>query len=315
METSKNTSGIGNEKEIDLSEIFSILWNGKILITGVTSLFSILAVTYSLSLPNIYQSKAMLSSVNDSNNGSLNQAMQGYSGLASLAGINLSNSSSSKSVIAIEKLKTLSFFEKNILPNIFLPDLMALESWDADTNNIIYNKEIFNNETQAWVRQAKYPLTQIPSAQESHKAFMGHLNTFKDVDTGFFTITIKHQSPHIAKAWTELIIEQLNHFFREKDKIESQAAMNYLNFQMLETSFSEIKLVIAQLLQQKMQQLTLIEASEFYVFDYIDPPVVMETKSEPNRSLLCILGAFMGAILGILIVLARSYTFHSNKHH
>ena len=62
---------------------------------------------------------------------------------------------------------------------------------------------------------------------------------------------------------------------------------------MAQTSFSEIKLVIAQLLQQKMQQLTLIEASDFYVFEYIDPPAAMENKSEPSRAAICIIGAIL----------------------
>ena len=51
--------------------------------------------------------------------------------------------------------------------------------------------------------------------------------------------------------------------------------------------------------------MTLIEASEFYVFDYIDPPAVMEQKSEPGRALICIIGAFLGAFLSIIIVLLR----------
>ena len=49
------------------------------------------------------------------------------------------------------------------------------------------------------------------------------------------------------------------------------------------TGLSEIKQVLAQLLQEETKKLTLIEANQFYVFDYIDPPAVMEQKSEPNR--------------------------------
>jgi hypothetical protein len=50
------------------------------------------------------------------------------------------------------------------------------------------------------------------------------------------------------------------------------------------TSLSEIKQVLAQLLQEETKKLTLIEANQSYVFDYIDPPAVMEKKSEPKRS-------------------------------
>ncbi len=308
METNNNNFVDKNEKEIDLKELFTVLWGGKWLIVSVTSIFSIIAIIYSLSLPNVYQSRAILSPVGDSGGGGLNQVMKNYGGLASLAGVNLSSTdASSNSVKALEKLNTLSFFENNIMPNIFLPDLMAFDSWDASNNKIIYDTDMYDFDSQTWTRDYEYPRTQTPSAQESFNIFAGHFQASKDIDTGFVTISVKHESPYVAQAWTELIIDQLNYFFRAKDKLEAQAAMNYLNIQMTQTSFAEIKMVIAQLLQQKMQQLALVEASDFYVFDYIDPPAVMETKSEPVRSVICIIGAFLGGILGCLIVIIRFY--------
>ena len=83
--------------------------------------------------------------------------------------------------------------------------------------------------------------------------------------------------------------------------------MNFLNTQMALTSYTEIKQVVAQLLKQKMQQLTLIEANEFYVFSYLDQPAVPKEKIEPTRSSICILGTIFGFMLGVLIVLVRSY--------
>jgi len=73
------------------------------------------------------------------------------------------------------------------------------------------------------------------------------------------------------------------------------------------TSYTEIKQVVAQLLKQKMQQLTLIEANEFYVFSYLDQPAVPKEKIEPTRSSICILGTIFGFMLGVLIVLVRGY--------
>ncbi|MDC3216942.1 Wzz/FepE/Etk N-terminal domain-containing protein [Gammaproteobacteria bacterium] len=287
------------DEAIDFRELFKVLWDGKFLVIAVTSIFSIAAVIYSLSLPNIYQSKAYLSPVGEQVG--TGQGMQGVGGLASLAGISLSpQSGGSKSIKALEKLNSLSFFSENILPNIFLPDLMAIESWDESSNSIIYDRKIFDKETKAW-------LVEIPSAQQSYRAFNENLRIFKDELTGFVTIAVKHQSPYIAKEWTELIVNELNDFFRAKDKVEAKAAMNFLNAQIAQTSFTEIKQVIAKLLQEKTQQLTLIEVNDFYVFEYIDPPAVMEKKIEPTRSFICIVGAFLGAVLGVFIVLIRFY--------
>jgi LPS O-antigen subunit length determinant protein (WzzB/FepE family) len=174
-----------------------------------------------------------------------------------------------------------------------------MKAWDADNNIIIYDENMFDQETQAW--------SQVPSLQKSHKMFLDITSLSQNKTTGFVTVSVKHRSPHIAKAWAELIVEQLNHFFRTKDKLEAQLAMDFLNIQMAQTRHTEIKQVIAKLIQQKMQQLTLIEANKFYVFSYLDPPLVMEEKIEPNRKSISILGAILGGLLGILILLIQQY--------
>ena len=291
------------DDEIDFGEIFNILLLQKWFILSVTTLFAVCSVIYSINLPNIYQSKSLLSPT-DQNNG-VSQAMKSYGGIASIAGIDLSQSSGGKTAQAIEKIKTLSFFENQILPNIFLPDLMAVDSWDSSSKKIIYNKDLYNEESKSWVSK-----NLVPSSQKSFEIFKKNMYVSENRDTGFVTVVVKHKSPVVAKEFSEIIINELNKFYRSKDKREAQAAMVYLNSQMAQTSLSEVKQVIAALLQQKIQQKTLIEANEFYIFSYIDPPAIMEKKSEPSRATICIIGTIFGLIFGIIIVLIR---FYSNK--
>jgi len=108
--------------------------------------------------------------------------------------------------------------------------------------------------------------------------FLEHLSLSIDQKTSFLTLKVKHQSPYIAQEWAELIIDQINKFYRKKDKNEAEKAVNYLNSFMANASLTEIKQTIATLLQQETQKLTLIEANEYYVFEYIDPPAIMEKK-------------------------------------
>ena len=136
---------------------------------------------------------------------------------------------------------------------------------------------------------------------------MKKLQVSQDYDTKFLTISFKHESPHIAKEWTELVVNQINDSFRARDKLEAESAMNFLYTQMALTSYTEIKEVVAQVLKQKMQQLALIEANEFYVFSYLDQPAVAKEKIEPSRSSISILGALFGFMLGVLTVLVRGY--------
>jgi uncharacterized protein involved in exopolysaccharide biosynthesis len=308
QETHMNKQPNNFDDEIDLRQLFHVLLEGKWIIISVTAFLSIIGVIYSLFLPNIYESKALLVPVNPSSN--ISGALGGYSGLAGLAGISIpSGGDEGNSVKAIQKISSLSFFEDSILTNIYLPDLMAVKSWNPKTNTVSFNENIYDMKSATWIRDYSYPQQQIPSAQESFEEFKLKLNLNEDKNTGFVTLSIKHQSPFVAKQWAELVVNEVNGFYRQKDKLESEKAVSYLNHQISLTSFSEIKQVLSELLQEETKKLTLIEANKFYVFDYIDPPAVMEIKSEPKRVLICILGALLGGMLSIVLVLIRHYAF------
>jgi len=307
QETYTNKSSNDFDDEIDLRELFYVLLEGKWIIFSVTSFISIIVLIYSLLLPNIYEAKAMLVPVNPSSG--IAGALGSYSGLAGIAGISLpAVGDEGNSAKAVEKIRSLSFFENNILPNIQLPDLMAVKSWNYKTNILNFDGSIYDTSSNTWVRDYSYPQQQIPSPQESFEVFKTkHLSLSEDTKSGFITLSIKHQSPFVAKQWVELIVNEVNSFYRQKDKIETEKAVSYLNQQVSLTSLSEIKEALAQLLQEETKKLTLIEANQFYVFDYIDPPAVMEEKSEPKRALICILSALLGGMLSIVIVLIRHY--------
>jgi len=295
------------DDEIDLRELFYVLLEGKWIIVYVTAFISIIGVIYSLLLPNLYESRAMLVPVNSSSG--ISGALGSYSGLAGLAGISLpSGGDEGNSAKAIEKINSLSFFKNNILPNIYLPDLMAVKSWNSKKNTLAFDDSIYDTKSNTWIRDYSYPQQQIPSAQESFEVFkIKHLSLSEDKISGFITLSIKHQSPFVAKQWVELVVNEVNAFYRQKDKLESEKAVSYLNQQISMTDLSEIKIVLAQLLQEETKKLTLIEANQYYVFDYIDPPAAMEKKSEPKRALICIFSALLGGMLSLVIVLIRHY--------
>ena len=291
-------------EEIDLRALFNILLDGKRFIISITAFASLIGIIYSLLLPNIYQSTALLAPVNPSTN--ISGALGEYSSLAGLAGISLPDSDTGNSPKALQKIGSLSFFENNIMKNIYLPDLMAVKSWDGRKNILSYDDRIFEASSNTWVRDYKYPKKQIPSAQESFEKFISeHLTLSEEKKTGFITLSVKHQSPFIAKQWVELVIDEVNAFYRQKDKSDSEKALSYLNQQISMTSLSEVKQVIAKLLQEETKKLTLVEANQFYVFDYIDPPAIMEEKSSPKRIFICILFALFGGIMSILLVILR----------
>ena len=54
----------------------------------------------------------------------------------------------------------------------------------------------------------------------------------------------------------------------------------------------------------------LAKVSEQYALTVIDPPLIPEKKSKPNRALICILGTLLGGMLSVLIILVRKLIFN-----
>lgn len=301
-----------DDEHLNIYEILAFIIKEKLLIFLIASLFSLSGLLYSISLPNIYQSKAILApNIVYSSQSNL---LGAYNNLTSLAGISSAPEANQVNYLkALKKIKTLSFFEESILPNIFLPNLMAVKSWDSKTNEIVYDKNVYKKTNDPLIHKNMGFKKDLPSVQDSYYEFLKHININQDLKTSFITIEVKHQSPYIAKIWANLLIDEINEFYREKDKLSAERSIEYLYARIAETSFAEIKQTIASLIQQETKTLTLIEADKFYVFEFIDPPAVMEKKSEPARALICIISAIAGLMFGIFFVFAKYFFLKQDR--
>ena len=292
--------------EIDLKEVFFVLWNKKILIGFLTTISAILSIIYALSLQNIYTSHSLLApSITED---SLSSKLGGISSFGSLAGIGLT-ASGSKSIEAIERIKSFEFFSTYLLPNMKLQNIMAVKEWIPEGDTLIYDEELFNNNTGRWVRAVSYPKKSIPSAQEAFLHFKKTLSISENKNTSFITISIEHQSPIIAQKWVTLIINQVNESMRINDELKAQKSVVYLGEISQSNKIKSIGDSISNLIEDQMRTLMLSNSSnDAYVFEIIDSPIVPELKSKPSRGLICILGTILGGMLSLLGILIHHYT-------
>ena len=291
--------------EVDLRELFGVIWNSKILIGSIISVFLVLAIYFAINTPNIYRSNALLAPAEEST--SFSGAFQGLSGLAGLAGINIPPGGSSQAEKAIKVMSSMKFFREKILTNIYLPDLMANPRWDPVTNTLSYDSDLFDIESNKWVRKVAFPYKANPSDQEAFEFFQEIFSVSSDKVTGFITISVKHVSPHIAKKWALIIIDEINSQFREEDRAMALSSIQYLNNQISTTSVVEVRQALSELLQSQIQTSMLTDAKKDYVFSVIDPPFSPEVKDQPNRFIIVILGVIFGSVIGSVISIYRFY--------
>ena len=296
--------------EIDLKELFSVLWKAKILIIVITSFFALSTVLYALSLKNFYKSEAILSVAGESNAlGSLS----GMGGLASMVGINLPISSEGKGEIAVKTIQSRAFLKHLITFENVLPSIMASESYDLQSKKIQFDPEVYNENNGVWVREPGENKQSKPSYLEAYKAYLSQVSINKDEFTNLITISVEHISPIFAKEFLELIINEADELLRNKDLQESSAAIAFLNNEIPKSSLITMRDAISKLVESQLQKQMLSKINEEYILKVIEPPFIPEVKSKPMRAVICILGTLLGGILAIIWVIMRHYNSSSLK--
>jgi LPS O-antigen subunit length determinant protein (WzzB/FepE family) len=69
--------------------------------------------------------------------------------------------------------------------------------------------------------------------------------------------------------------------------------------------------VFYQLIEEQTKTIMLAEVSKEYVLRTIDPANAPDDKAKPKRALIVVLGAMLGGMLSVLIVLVRYFSTKS----
>jgi uncharacterized protein involved in exopolysaccharide biosynthesis len=289
------------DDEIDLRELISAIWQGKWIIIVTTFVFALAGVFYALSLPNIYKSDVLLAPVVESSG--LNIPGQ-LGGLAALAGVNL-GSGGEKTGLALEILKSREFIGRFIEKyDLFVP-IMAADGWNRGSNSLVLDDEIFDSQSQEWVRNVAPPFSVKPSLLETYEEFMKLMSVSLDQNSGMVTLSISHYSPFLAKQWASILVQEINDEMRNRELTEAQDSIDYLNTQIELTNIADVRTMLFSLIEEQSKTVMLANVRDEYVFKTVDPAVVTEKKAKPARALICVLSAMLGGFLSVLIVLFR----------
>ena len=296
------------DDEIDLRELWDTLWQGKLQIAGITAVFAIASVIIVLMLPNIYRSEALLAPAEESQGGGLAALAGQFGGLASIAGINLSDGATDPTTVAIEILKSRRFIKTFIANHSLLVPLMAADSWNESTDELILDNDIYDSDNQQWVRNVSAPLKPKPSDIEAYEVFIDEvISVSQDKKSGLVTLSVDFYSPTLAKQWVDWLVTDLNNYMRSKDLKNAERTINYLTEQLNGTSIADMQTIFYQLIEEQTKTIMLANVRQHYVLEAIDPAVVPEKEVEPKRALICVLITLLGGFVAVVYVLVRSF--------
>jgi uncharacterized protein involved in exopolysaccharide biosynthesis len=286
------------DDEIDLSELFAILWAEKWLITCITAAAAIISVVVSLLMTEIYRADATLApSEVEQNAGGLSPQL---GGAAALLGVSLGGGNGNNVSNAIATLRSRQFIGRFIADNDLLVPLFA-SSWDKNEQRSVIDEEIYNADSGHWLLEYG-----PPNDQEAYRVFSNILSISGPArDSGIVTVAITWHNPMEAAMWLNKLIAALNQEVRARDVNEANSAIAYLRQQLEATQLVDMQRVFFQLIESQTRITMLADVRDEYVFRVIDPAVTPDRKLAPKRALIAIIGTLAGGILGVILVFVR----------
>lgn len=279
--------GYPEEEEIDLIELWQILWKRRLLIISVTLLCGFASAAISLLMPNVYRAEVLLSPVaEEGSKTGIASALGGLGGLASLAGVSLGAGSSVEESLAV--LKSRKFVWQFINQNQLMPQLFA-DDW--------------NIKKQQW--QEQDPEEQ-PTLWDGYREFTkgGLLSASIGKKNSLVTVAIEWINPEQAAEWVNLLVEQLNAYLRMEAIARSQSRLQYLSEELSKSQVADMQQTLYELIAQEQKTAMLANTQKQFAFRILDPAAVPDEKAKPRRSLITLAGLMMGLIMSIMSVFA-----------
>ena len=302
MSKDAENSEVLSQNEIDLGAFFSVIWKGRKTIFYISVVFILVSIIISLFLPNLYKSESLLM-IRDTNQSS---PLSQFSPLASLGGLNLSQSGAGKAEEVIELIKSRDFVKHLIGFENVLLNLMAVKSYDLSNKTSNFDEDIYDPISKNWIEKPNY--------LEVHRKYISNIPTVsQDKVTKLISIEVEHVSPDFAEEFLKLIIAETNSLKRFRDLENSEKALSFLQNELGRTKLVEMKESINQLIRSQLETRMMAQIYDDYSLIYIEPPFLPDRKSGPSRSIIVLLSAIMGVFFGISAVLIQYFSSRVSK--
>jgi len=285
------------EDEINLLDLFRIIWKSKWLILSITALSTGIAVAAAYLMPPIYRSEVLMAPVSEEQSGRLSSLAGQFGGLAAIAGINLGGDTASKEE-AVALLKSRALTEQFIKDEKLIT-VLFYKDWDAKNK-----KWDVNNEDD------------IPTIRDAFKKFDEDVRSIKvDRKTGLVTLSIEWKNPKLSADWAGKLVARVNAQMRKRAIEDAEKSLAYLNKELKKTSAVEMHEAIYSLIEGQIKTIMLANVREEYSFKVIDPPAIPNNDDEiwPNKKIFGGTGLSVGFFRGLCLSLIRKSDLLKNR--
>ena len=296
------------ENEINLKELFGILWQGKISILLVTSVFIFFGIWYL----QVAERKHLITSTYktmDEKGAGIN--LGGLGGLASFAGVGLPQSSNSdfetfKYLINSEEVaekiyqnrelvKTLFQSEFDQESNLFkMPELTLIGALKQRMKSIITGR----NYTYTAPNPARLAII-------VNRAFSMRV----DKATGFLVLSAETSRPTVVMDLMEAAVKATDNLLKTRYVESSAQSLNFYQQKISRAKSREHREALARLIVSEEKKLMLASTGKSFVVEPITRPQISLYPSSPKANKVLLLSMVLGIFVGLGLV----FVLHSSN--
>jgi capsular polysaccharide biosynthesis protein len=290
-----NSSSSLQERQLELKELFNILWKSKTPIIITAFVFFAVAAIYILNQPDQFKSSASMSVAKQS------------SGTNIVTSINFSGLSVEQTGVKgpryVNTVRSRGFFkylievDEDFLPALVLPHLGYAE-YDEKSKKLIYDSDAYDVVNKKW-------LIEKPHYLDSYNIYMSRMYIVYHNERHIIDISFSHISPVDAKEIVESIIYEADQMLRNLDLKESAESLAYLTTAIPKTQQLAIRGVMNDMIMNQLETQMMAAIGPTYIVQIVDPPFVPLYRYAPNRRFVAFSAGLVGLVFGIVFVLIR----------
>jgi LPS O-antigen subunit length determinant protein (WzzB/FepE family) len=293
------------DDEIDLKELFFLIWNAKILIICATILSFSYGVYYLQNAEQEYSATIKLKKVNETNSATL---MGEYAQIAFFLGKELKPSSTLDFDTFLNLLTSQEVAER-IYQNTELVKELFRGEIDKETNSYIQSPPNY----VSWLKKKiKFFITgqnikpyMPPNSRRVMLLLKTAFSVSVDTKTGFLILSGETSRPDTVIDLMENAIKISDNLVRERYISESISSINFYQQKIARVKSKEHREELAALIVVEENKLMLATSGKNYVVEVISQPQISLYPTSPNTTLVLGLSILLGILSGVLIALIK----------
>lgn len=274
-----------DEPAVDIAEYVRLLWRERRLIGIIVVATMLLATTWALVMPPVYKAEAVLSPVQQGKGDGISGLMSQLGDLAALVEtyVGAPKDRTSESIATLKsRILTRHFIQRHDLKRILFAD-----RWDADA--------------KTWRVGAR-----VPTDTEAVERFDKEVRKVNlDRRTGLVVLTVEWSDPALAAQWANALVQEVNARRRNEAINEARTSIDYLQRQLTKNNTIEVQQALYRLVEAQTKTMAVATTREEYAFRVLDPAVAPEQRIRPKRTMMVLIGMFLGLMLAAAVVLIR----------